>query len=86
MVGSGSSYSNADVAQDNLSFFYGTTNPFNGFWDSNIWNFTDDSLPHLLWQENPYVVSEVQTQSTASLFPIGGMVVSLLLILAFLFF
>ncbi len=85
-VGLGSS-SGINVIQDDVSHFYDSSNsPFNGNWNSNLWNFTGNNLPYLSWQENPYLVSEVPNQSTASLFPIGGMVVSLLLVLGFLFF
>lgn len=85
-VGLGSSSGINDI-QDDISYFYDNSNsPFNGNWDSNIWNFTGNNLPYLSWQENPNSQIGFTSQSTASLFPIGGMVVSLLLILCFLLF
>ena len=77
------------VGISNLSYFYDNINsPFNDTWDTNVWNFTGSSLPFLNSQKNPLSVTSylVISESTASLFPFGGVLVSLMLVLGFLMF
>lgn len=87
----------AVYAVDNLSYFYNESNapfvyifpfpsPTPENWSMFGWNFTGNNLPYLSWQENSNSQIGFTSQSTTSLFPIGGMVVSLLLILCFLLF
>ncbi len=77
------------ISESNLFYFYDNTNaPFIGNWDSGVWNFTGTSLPFLQGHENPFSVSDspVVSESTASLFPFGGILVSLMLVLGFFLF
>ncbi|MEC8220433.1 MAG: hypothetical protein VX028_00055, partial [Nanoarchaeota archaeon] len=76
------------TAESNLSYFYDNTNqPFNGNWDSNVWNFTGNNLPFFNGQENPFLGSSIlNSQSISSLFPLGGLSISFLIILGFLLF
>ena len=77
------------ISESNLFYFYDNTNaPFIGNWDTGAWNFSGNNLPFLTWQENPFLVSSspIVSESTASLFPFGGILVSLMLVLGFFLF
>jgi hypothetical protein len=51
-------------------------------WDSNIWDFDDNSLPHLTF-ENYFSLSA--STGLSSLFPFGSIFIPLMLVLSFLF-
>jgi hypothetical protein len=56
-----------------LSYFYDSSNSPMSSWNTNIWNFSELTLPYLIWQgDNPYQIYNA-FDSTASLFPIHGL-------------
>lgn len=58
-------------------------------WDTNIWNLSSNSLPFFQWEQDIFSIianGEDNSESLSSVFPFGGILVALLLIISFLIF